>query len=275
MSQLPSGSLPPPPPVGGAKVVIAAISLGLIAVIILSFYIQSVKDQVAAQQFTVFVLNRNIKPNDRITANDWAKVSVPDKPVFRDGFKGLNAFISPNGSDEDLRAQITGGKQWEIAADKGAVITHAFFTRPADLRDLKIDEGKVRIALPIKSTLTPGGLRPGMNVDIAAPMLTGGQIPQTMIVMQNVKIKAVGTYTLAEEGAGDQSRTIRSFNSVSIDVDQDVAIALSTLEKMVKVTGQFELFLAPDEPRISEDIDPGKINKKVLELIRKNLPAAR
>lgn len=272
MSQLPSGSVPPPPPVGGAKVVIAAISLGLIAVIILSFYIQSVKDQVAAQQFTVFVLNRNIKPNDRITANDWTKVSVPDKQVFRDGFKGLNAFISNNGSDEDLRAQITGGKQWEIAADKGAVITHAFFTRPADQRDQNIEEGKVRIALPIKSTLTPGGLRPGMNVDIAAPMLTGGQIPQTMIVMQGVKIKAVGTYTLAEEGTGDQSRTIRSFNSVSIDVEQDVAIALSTLEKMVKVTGQFELFFAPDQPRTPE-WEPGKINPKVLELVRKNLPA--
>ena len=272
MSQLPSGSVPPPPSIGGAKVVIAAISLGLIAVIILSFYIQSVKDQVAAQQFTVFVLTRSIKPNDRITANDWAKVAVPDKQVFRDGFKGLNAFISNNGGDEDLRAQITGAKQWEVAADKGAVITHAFLTRPTQFAEQNIDVGKVRIALPIKSTLTPGGLRNGMNVDIAAPMLTGGQIPQTMIVMQGVKIKAVGTYTLAEQGETDQGKTIRSFNSISIDVDQDVAIALSTLEKMVKVTGQFELFIAPEEAR-SPEWEPGKINPKVLELVRKNLPA--
>ncbi len=272
MSQLSTGSPPPPPPVGGAKVVIAAISLGVIAVLILSFYIQSVKDQVAAQQFTVFVLKRNIKPNDRINVNDWERVSVPDKPVFRKGFTGLNAFISNSGRDDDLRAQITGGKQWEITADTGAVITHAFFTRPKEFADQDIEAGKVRIALPIKSNLTPGGLRPGMFVDLAAPMLTGGQIPQTMIVMQNVRIKSVGAYTLAEESGGDQSRTIRSFNSVSIDVDQSVALALSTLEKMVKVTGQFEIFIAPEEPRIPE-WEPGKINPKVLEQIRKNLPA--
>ena len=273
MSQLPTGSVPPPPPVGGAKVVIAALSLGVIAVVILSFYIQSVKSQVAAQQFTVFVLERNIKPADRLNVKDWKAVSVPDKPVFRTGFEGLNAIISNNGSDEALRAQITGGKQWEITAQKGAVITHAFFTRPQELADLDIEAGKVRIALPIKSNLTPGGLRPGMYVDLAAPMLTGGQIPQTMIVMQNVRIKSVGTYTLAEESTGDQSRTIRSFNSVSIDVDQDVAIALSTLEKMVKVIGQFEIFIAPEGATRIPDWVPGKVNPMVLEQVRKNLPA--
>jgi len=273
MSQLPSGAVPPPPPIGGAKVVIAALSLGVIAVLILSFYIQSVKNQVAAQQFTVFVLKRGIKPGDPIKANDWERVSVPDKSVFRAGFEGLKAYISNNGSDDDLRAEIAGGKRWEIAADAGAVITHAFMTKPPELRDLDIEEGKVRIALPIKSKMTPGGLRPGMRVDIAAPMLTGGQIPQVMLVMHNIEVKAVGTYTLAEESAGESTKTIRSFNSVSIDVDQDTALMLSTLQKMVMAVGEFELYIAPIGVARVPTWDPGKINPEVLVQIRKNLPA--
>ncbi len=274
MSQMPSGSVPPPPPIGGAKVVIAAISLGVVAVLILSFYIQSVKNDVAAQQFTVFVLKRNVKPGDRINAGDWAKVAVPDKEVFRKGFEGLRAFWHDRGSDEALRSKITGNAQWEVAADAGAVITHAFFTKPTELKDLGIDPGMVRIALPIKSTLTPGGLRPGMSVDIAAPFPTGGQSPETMIIMQNVKIKAVGSYTLAEESLGDQSRSIRSFNTISIDVDPAVAVQMSTIEKLVKVTGQFEIFIGRDNDAIRAfRWDAGKINPDVLRLMAKFLPA--
>jgi hypothetical protein len=272
----PPGSVPPPPPIGGAKVVVAALSLGVVAVLILSFYIQSVKNQVAAQQFTVFVLDKAIKPGTKIGPKDWKKHSVPDKPVFRDGFKGLNAYISDTGSDDDLMALVKGGKQWEITAEPGAVITHDFLKKPPEFRDKAIDPGKVRIALPVKSKMTPGGLRPGTKVDIAAPMITGGTIPQVMLVMMAVDVKAVGTYTLAEESTGDASKIIRSFNSISIDVDSKTALQLSTLEKMVKAIGDFELYINPDNDiRVQPEgwPEPNTVNPEVLKLINKNLPA--
>jgi hypothetical protein len=203
---------------------------------------------------------------------------VPDKQVFRQGFEGLKAYMHDRGDDAALRAEIANGKKWEIYADAGAIITTAFVTAPKELADLNIEPGKVRVALPIKSRLTPGGLRPGMKVDIAAPMLTsavnatGAMMPKTMIVMEDVEVKAVGSYTIAEESTGDQSKVIRNFNSISIDVDQKVAVNLSTLEKMVKAIGEFEIYFAPPPETRNLKIKPGEINDEVLKQVRKFLP---
>ncbi len=277
MSQSPgspgSPVVPPPPPIGGAKVVVAALGLGLLAVIILSVYIQNVKDQVAAEQFTVFVLTKKVRVGDSINRKDWVGIPVPKRDVFVKGFGDLGAIVSMNGRDDELQANITGGKKWEVNAPDGSIVTYAFFTKQLDRTELDIDEGCVRVALPIKSKGTPGGLRPGMRVDIAAPMTTGGQIPEVKKVMHHMVVKSVGTFTLAEEGAGENTKQIRSYNSISIDVTPEIATQLSTLEKMVKAIGEFEIYIAPQTER--EQPWSGKlgtINPEVMELIRKHLP---
>lgn len=277
----PVAAAPPPPPpkqqAGGAKVVIAALAMAILAVLILSFYIQSVRNEVAKQKFTVFVLTRNIRPGDRLSPKDWKAVEVPEQ--FRESFESLQAYVGRDTDDDRslrARSQSQEGSVFERAASKNDLVTEILFDRPADLKDLQIDPGKVRIALPIKSKLTPGGLRPGMYVNIAAPMMTGGTVAHTMLVLHHVRIKAVGKYTLVEEEQRE-GQALRSFNSVSIDVDEDVALMLSTLEKMVRPIGDFELFIAdpgtelpPEDPNWK----PGKINPKVVELVRKHLPAS-
>ncbi|MEX2216193.1 MAG: RcpC/CpaB family pilus assembly protein [Phycisphaeraceae bacterium] len=273
MPERPPSAMPPvpPPAAGGAKVVLAALGLGLLAVIMLTVYIQGVKNQVAAEQFTVWVLSKPVLAGQRIGTNDWVPVKVPRKEVFTLGFESLGAYTSPTGSDENLRALITGGKQWEVNAVKGQLIVHGMFEKGAGRTEMAMEEGKVRIALPIQSKLTPGGLRPGDYVDIAAPIQTGGIGPEVMIVMQYVQVKAVGNYTLAEEGAVEGSRSIRSYGTVSIDVEPEVATQLSTLEKMVRIYGQFELYLTGPRP---PKWDPGKINPEVQKHLRKSFPSA-
>lgn len=279
MSQLPGPpqqQLPPGPmqsmqqkqPAGGLKVVIAALVMALVAVVILSVYIQGVKDQVSAKQFTIYVLTRTVRPNDQVKTKDWKPYSIPHTPEFKDAFeKGLNAILDAG----TLELKAKEGSSYEVNAPAGSVITNAMFDRANQSKDLAVEKGKVRIALPIKSKTTPGGLRPGEYVDLAAPLQTGGTIPEMMIVMEGIRVKAIGTHTLTDEGSDTRGRNVRSYSTVSFDVEQNIAIKLSTLEKMVRAMGEFELYITSSDRR--PHWDAGTINPRVLSEMEKLLPA--
>ena len=248
----------------------------MLAVIILSFYIQSVRNEVAKNKITVWKLTKNVRPGDPLKPKDWEAVEVPAQ--FRDSFEAMTAIVSASPNDDStLKSLVKHNKDYQIAGFENGIITTAMFDSPDELEALKIDDGKVRIALPIKSKTTPGGLRPGMHVDLAAPMLTGGQITQTMKVMHNVRIKAVGSTTIAQNASGS-SRSTRSYSTISIDVDPGVALMLSTLEKMVRATGEFEIHIAPQGDRLLPDIkgwnSESQINPQIVELVKTNLPSS-
>jgi hypothetical protein len=282
MSQIPG---PPPPqqpqmlppnpmqqgarkqPAGGAKVVVAALSMALVAVVVLSVYIQGVKDQVASKQFTVFVLTRSVTPNSPMK-DDWKEIFIPDTKDFREAFEeGLQAIMT----EGTLKSKVQAGDKYEVSAASGSIITHVLFDKSNRSKDLAVEDGKVRIAIPIKSKTTPGGLRPGEYVDLAAPIQTGGDIPQVMIVMENLKVKAIGTHTLTDEGSSSGSRSNRSYSTVSFDVDQAIAVRLSTIEKMVRATGEFEIYIASASRPPSWD--GGGINPRVMEVLEQLIPA--
>ncbi len=253
-------------PSSGIKVVIAALAMALVAVIILSIYIQGVKDQVAAKQFTVFVLNENVSRNDPIKRKDWESYKIPDTPEFDAAFrKGIKAVMS----EDELIVKVKAGDRYEVDAARGSIITHVMFDKENRSKELEVEAGKVRIALPVQSKTTPGGLRPGDFVNIAAPIETGGAVPEMMVVMEIVKIKAIGTQTYTE-GGSDSDRKIRNYSTVSIDVDQATAVKLSTLEKMVRAIGEFELFITSQKQKISWQ--GGGINPDVLKHMEKMLP---
>lgn len=257
-------------PGGGIKVVIAALAMALVAVIILSIYIQGVKDQVAARQFTVFVLDHNVVPNDPVKRKDWKPYSIPDTSEFRTAFeKGILAILN----EDVLRQKERDGEKYQVTAAQGSIITYAMFDSANRNKDLEVEPGKVRIALPIKSKTTPGGLRPGEYVDLAAPIQSGGTVPEMMIVMEGIRVKAVGTHTFTDESSGNSGRSVRNYSTVSFDVDQDIAIKLSTLEKVVRVIGEFELYITTANRRPSWQ--GGGINPKVLAEMEKLLPVRR
>lgn len=249
-------------PAGGAKLVLVAFLLAVISVILVNFYIESVRTQASRNTFEVYVLKQSVRAKDKISNKHIRKIEIPDVEGFRESFEALGAIDAV-----DLKVRLNDKEAYERSASAGEILTYSLFIPPGgkDI-DRNIKEGMRQISLPVSSRTAPGVLHEGMYVDIEAAFHAGGMLPKPMPVMERVKIIAIGTRTIYDEASADRG-TLRRYNTITIEVKPQEATQLALVQRAM--VGDFDLHLRNPTDTQMKKIPDGGINPEVLDLIER------
>src|SRR5690606_24479486 len=175
----------PQQPQGGAKLVVVALGVALAAVIVVNLYVEQVKAQVRQDSFTLYRLNRSLRPGERF------KLDFVDAVQWPKSFEG-----SAQGLVRDDGAQARVGDEIRRFAEQGQFLRNDAFTAPALENDYRRPRIGMRfVKLKVNDEAVPGNLQPEMVVDIFAPFPSGTGVPEILPVMERVKVVAVGTRT--------------------------------------------------------------------------------
>ncbi len=259
MTQLSSQAGPPP---SSTKLVLVAVALAVVAAVMVNVYVEMLKRANEERTFPVYRLTRSMKRGEKLRPQDVRIAPVPLS--FRDSF--------PDAVDSEAALEtLLDREPLQMDVPQNTVLLRSHFVaRGGEAGDRNITLGYRRVWLPVNSRSVPGGLSPGMFVDIAAPFSTGGGLPEVKLVMERVKVEAVGERTISDDAVGSQRG--RSYHGITIDLPPKDAIKLSQISMLI--TGDFILQLR--NPGDNErEIRAGGINPEIDELIeqRKRLPA--
>jgi len=253
---------------GSAKLVIVALTLAVLTAAINYIYIQGVRNEVREDFFVVFTLRREIRPGDKLKKGDLEEQRIPTR--FRDSFSGA-IFAS------DLDQRIDDDAVFLRPAREGELLTKDLFNDPtiAFLSKLKPAPGFQLISLPVNSNSQPGALMPESRVDIAAAFPIGGSVPKVETVMENVRLRAVGTVTALQleqaEIADERRPRMGRYKNITIEVrpkDVEILHAISLFAQ----EGYLLSLRAPEDRKPIKILNPNPdsdINPKVIELIKK------
>jgi Flp pilus assembly protein CpaB len=237
---------------GNAKLVAIALVVALLAVVLINVYLGMVRSAAEPGSFLVFRLQTRLEPGDKLQQRDVEAVRVPKQ--FSEAFQDA---VQADENGEPMRL----GETIRQPAAMNEVITYDLFQEPDDQRlDVRIASGQRAIALPVEPRHVPGGLEPGMHVDIEAPFASDhGE--DVLPVMERVKVLMVG-----DRGAHDR-RSGRSglsgLATISIEVSPEEATQLTEIEKLA--VGPFELHLRNPADENTPKLDSRGINPKVLK----------
>ncbi len=259
MTQMSSQSVPPQ---GSSKLLLVAVVLAIVAAVMVNVYGEMLKRANAEQSFPVYRLTRSMKRGEKLRRQDVRMFAVPVS--FRDSF--------PDAVDTEAALEnLLESEPLQMDVPQNAVLLRSHFVeRGGEAGDRNITLGYRRVWLPVNSRSVPGGLAPGMYVDIAAPFSTGAGLPEVKLVMERVKVEAVGERTISDDTVGVQRS--RSYHGITIDLPPGDALKLSQISMMI--TGDFILQLR--NPGDNErTIKSGGINPEIDQLIeqRRRLPA--
>lgn len=264
-------SAPPAAPRSSTRLVLVALALAIFAVVLTNIYIEAVRRDVKRNSFSIYVLNRRVQPGDRFKKEDTKRISVPRD--FEESFKALGAVMEADFDDLASR-----GEQFQRSAGANDILLFSQFVTPSGKGDIDraIQPGRRLIALPVNSRRIAGELRPGISVDIQAAFNLGGSVPGVLTVMENVKVSAVGSRTIADEQADpSNARPLTGYRTISIEVSPEDATYLNMIERVM--VGDFDLLLRnPDDAAVKNK--GGGINPDVLNLIdqrRREPPAPK
>lgn len=254
MSQIPG---PTPPTTSSTRLVVIALIVAIAAVVLVNVYIEIVRRHAQPGGFTIYRLNRAVRPGDKLNERMVDPIRVSEQ--FEDAYN--NAV-----GEEGLPAYL--GEPFQRSASANDPLTSNLFIAPDDDEiDRQISPQKRLIAIPVNSKHMEDVLRPGMYVDIEAPFPGSGTMPNVLPVMELVQIMAVGDRSVIDEESADASQRGRGgrYSHILIEVAPIEATQFSKITKLA--TGDYELHLRrpgdSDRPKIPD----GGINPRVLQLI--------
>ncbi len=231
-------------------VVVAAV-LGLVTVVLTNIYITQVKKQVEGESFIVYRLRASVEPGDKIKRNDLVEVRVPAQ--FQDTFSNR---IDPEGLDAWLPKPV------KRAAGQNDILTFDLYSPPyGQAIDTEIPEGKGWVALPLDNRKVTGLLRPGMYVDVTGTITLPGQLPETIVVIERVKVVAIGSRTEEDYATGRSS----SFRNVTVQVPIDDAIALEESRHLLD-KDEFGVIVRRPNDLTNLKIPGGGVNPRLEEM---------
>jgi Flp pilus assembly protein CpaB len=234
--ELPAQSAPKQ---GNTTLLIVAIVMALMTVILTNVYIEMVKREVEQAGIIVYKLRRNIEPGSVIKDKDLVEVKIPAQ--FAESLPGR---IKP---EEKSNWVNNNNAPVERLVREGEMLTTDLFTSDARQIDYKITPGKRGCPLPLSSRTAPGLLKPGMFIDVLGTFPMGGsQLPKTHVVMEHVKVIAVGALT-EESDAARRS----SYSNITVEVEPTEAEILITTAKYIGKEGFDILIRQPkdNQPR--------------------------
>ncbi len=259
MSQFSSGTTTPPPGAAPSQkpnipLILVALGLGLVAVIANTAYIHNIRSEKEANKFTIYLLQRSFAPGDELEREDLKPVEMYEeaRPHYVEALKAL--------TKDEVQTQI--GQRFKRYANQNQFLTYDLFTDQPGIGDGSATprEGMVWRELPVDDDTTVSLIVPNSTVDIQAYLDPPSGKPQTYLILERVRVVAVGGQTSA-------SRKKRNFSKVTVEVEPVEANLLSTILRY-SPDEEYELVLRnPNDltPRLPDAAD--SINPRVLELL--------
>jgi Flp pilus assembly protein CpaB len=244
----------PPQQQANVPLILIAVALGLITVIATNWYVQKVKAERDLNMVTVYRLTRSIEPGQKLRRDDVTDYQVPGE--FKESVvEGMN-MISGN----ELSAQL--GEEFRRYANTNAPLTWDLFTPPGQggAEAVELAAGHRAIPIPVSKETAPPFLEPGMMVDINATLTPPGRKTETRLIMERVRVIAVGGRTQA----APDSRS-RSYNTITVEVTPEESRALSTIRRYAEEERYEIVYRDSGETRI--EIESGTIDPEVLRLL--------
>lgn len=242
----PGGNVPQPR--ANTSLIIIAISLGLVAVLLHSWYVHQIKAEQEQGKITIYKLNRGVKVGDKIKMDDLSEVKVfaNDRDHYVEGLRAITS--------EEIQQQLDGTQKIQRPAATGEFLTFKLYTLPGvgDGVGPDIPEGKQGLTIEINRDTAPATLQVGSLVDlyalINAPSRGGGHL-NIELIMERVPVVALGNRT----------------TSIMIAVDHDLVKPLLAIRQYAK---DHEFVVVP---RNANDFnnqlpDGSPINPKLLSL---------
>ena len=244
---------------GGAKLMIVAVLLAVVAVLLTNFYIEMIRREVTEKGFKVYKLTKPLSRDTPLEKKHVEPVAVPKK--FAASFRSLNTI-----NEIDLKIYLAERAPLQRSAKEGELLTYEMFTSEGGRNlDQNIRKGKRWVSLPINSRTVPGALRPGMFVDIAGTFPTGGSLPETLPVMELVKVEALGTRVAVASENDTRRSAARRYQTLTIEVTPEEAAKLTEVQKLLE--GEFDLLLRNPDDNERPNIPNGGVNPVLVDLV--------
>jgi Flp pilus assembly protein CpaB len=254
MTQAPSSTTPsnirPSNPKSNTALIVIALALGLIAGGGQLLYNKARNDRDRLSTFTVYRVNRPFRPGEKLSEKYIVPVTLPNS---------VESSFSTALTEQEMRNQL--GAPFLRSVDQNQILTSDLFTADSRIMDIQITEGRRAMAIPVARAYAPASLKPGMMVDLHAPIAAPGKMSRTMLVMERVRVLAVGTQL---ESAEDTRRG-SNYSKVDIEVTPEQALTLSTI---INYIGEDSFALVIRNPADRDlAIPTGGINPEVLAII--------
>lgn len=246
---------PAPPKTGpNFTLILIALGLGLLTVVITNWYIHQVRAQVESQRMTLYKLNHPVEPGDKLSERDYTSFTIPaTEEVQAHYIQGLGAFTA-----EEIENRH--GQRFKRYANTSALLTHSLFTEEGrnaaggpDLRD-----GYRGVTLEVDRSTAPPILRPQMVVDLSGYLNIRGKGEKERLVMERVRVLAVGGQTSATASNRD-----RGYSDITVEVLPAEARALKTIAARLP-DNEFTIVI---RSKIDDEleIETGSINPELVQ----------
>jgi len=195
---------------------LVSLGLGLIVVVIYNVHIWNVRNSYKGQQIELISLARDVDRGERLRAEDLEVRTVP---------KQYQESLGTVVMGDDLSFAI--GQQVNTSLEKGRWLLYDYITGGGDPNPVKLKVGHVAVGVTLDTKKIVGDiLHPNDRVNVF------GSINGRMYwILKGVTVLAVGGGgdNAKLEKASTSARAPRSYNSITIELREEVALQLQNL----------------------------------------------
>jgi pilus assembly protein CpaB len=170
---------------------------------------------------------------DEISQADIGRIELPN---------GYDVFNLGGNLIEDtpVNREWIEGKRLNTNIPRGRVLSYDLFERlDTDRLDQEIERGKRAVSLSVSTT---GSLNnrvvPGNRIDVLGVIEDGVDVPETVLVLEDVRVIAVGKAISYDSFRSEGERT---YNTITVEVTPDEGVKLASDRRRVK--GEFIVML--------------------------------
>jgi Flp pilus assembly protein CpaB len=205
------------------KLLIAAVALGVIAVVLYNVQINRVREASRGETVTLLRVTRDLRPGDRITERDIQRVEMDTEFV-----EGLGNVLKSSDAEYALQSTVN------QPVPRGTWLMYEFTVSLEEAQPSRIvSPGRVGAPITVDPRKTPGELlQPNDRVNIMGLLALPKKPPQTYRILENVKVLAVGGKAYREPTGGEspQFDGMRQYTKLTLDIPQDISQQLANIE---------------------------------------------
>jgi len=235
---------------GNLTLVLVALGLGLITIVATNWHISNIRERVDAQMVTVYMTNKPMDAGKVLKRRDLREFEMPEKYAENMPFKPVY------GKEADVHFDK---KEILRPVESNKIVTHDLYTREGASGD-EPTPGMEVATIAVKSENIPPFLKAGDSINLWANFAEEGQLPDTKLVLEVVKVFGVGA-NIDPQGF----RSTGSFRNISLEVTHDSAKALYTIETYLQRKG-FQITLRARGDKSRKLVTDG-VNPEVLRII--------
>jgi Flp pilus assembly protein CpaB len=216
---------------------LVSLGLGLVVVVIYNVHIHSVRKAAQGQSIELIALARDVDAGEKLKAEDLEVKTVPKQYQESLGSVAI-------GDDMQYVVEQTVNRSLE----KGRWLQWEYITSGGGPPGTPIKPGCVAIAIPLDSKLSPGDiLRPNDRVNILG--MIGGKACRILKGVTVLAVAGKGDDRSRVQKGGASSRAPNTYNSITVELPEDVSLQWANLLTHVNGGCWVELRPANDPPQ--------------------------